>query len=64
MDKFRNVTLVDKQGNEIVATSAVDLNNYLYTDGMTPKRGSVESVTKAVTTAVNKDLEADEKKPK
>jgi len=36
MAKFRNVTLIGKDGKAVVATTAADLNNFQYVDGMTP----------------------------
>jgi len=35
MDEFRPVTLIDKNGVAVVATTAADLINYQYADGMT-----------------------------
>lgn len=46
MSDFQNVTLVGKDGATVVATTAVDLNNYLYADGMIPV-GNVEQDVEA-----------------
>ena len=46
MSEFQNVTLVGKDGATVVATTAVDLNNYLYADGMVPV-GNVEEDVEA-----------------